>query len=243
MSPYGIQPQLSDTFFYAPPWAVGFALTSWLPVWLQALLLVVAKILSLRIIGRSWIGAGLACWFPLVAFDLVGGNFNLLVAAAIVAAIRGRPELAVVTALAKLSPILAIRPRDWKRASFAATALVLVTAPVLTLWPDWISHLIEATGLSFGASLPVPLWARAIVGGGLLLLRRPTTTALAAVLMIPAFYWGSLVVLIAPTAVLIEELRRVSLALVASGSPQRDRRDAPPPTQRSNDLPAQPESS
>jgi hypothetical protein len=219
ITPYGFRANPSDSFIYAPPWAVAFAATSWLPVSVQAAILVVAKIASLRIIGGSWTGAAIACWFPLVAFDLVGGNFNLLVAAAIVAAVRGRPELAVATALAKLSPILAIHPSDWRRAAMTLAVAVIVTIPWLGLWIDWGAHLLEATGVSLGVQIPVPLWMRAALAVLLLIGRRPWMRALAAAIALPAFYWGSLVVLLAPLAVFIRGPRRTGyVELQTAGS-------------------------
>ena len=171
---YAAQP-LTNSFWYAPPWAVVFAATSWLPPWVLHLAFVAVKVVSLRVIAGSWLGAGVAAWFPLVAFDLASGSFNLLMAAAIVAAVRGRPELAVVAAL--------------------------ITLPWLSLWPEWIGFLVAYAGSALGPQLPIPMLLRWALALGLLALRRPWTRALAATIAIPAFYWGSLVILIAPIAV------------------------------------------
>lgn len=199
---YAAQP-LTDSFWYAPPWAVVFAATSWLPTWGLHLALVAVKVLSLRVIAGSWLGAGLAAWFPLVAFDLASGSFNLLMAAAIVAAVRGRPQLALVAALAKFGPILAIDPRQWRSLVPIAVATALMTLPWLSLWPEWIGHLAGNLGSSLGPQLPVPLPVRWALAAGLMALRRPWSKALAATIAIPAFYWGSLVILIAPLALFV----------------------------------------
>jgi hypothetical protein len=199
---YYLAPNPTDSFWYAPPLAVLFATVSWLPVVLQHWLFTVLKIASLRLIAGSWVGAGIACWFPLVAFELGGGNFNLLIAAGIVLAIRGRPRLAVLGALAKLGPALAIDPRDWRKALPVALLSLAITLPWLHLWPEWIAHLVANVGFPLGPQIPIPFSVRVIAAAALLLISRAGwSRALAATLAIPAFYWGSLVILIAPLAV------------------------------------------
>lgn len=199
-------PILTDSFWYAPPVAVVFGLLSWMPVVLQHILFTVLKIASLRVIGGSWIGAGVACWFPLVAFELGGGNFNLVIAAGIVAAVQRRPDLAVLGAFAKFGPGLALDPRDWRRAAAGAGVLVAVTIPWLHLWPEWASHLLANFGAPLGPQIPISFPVRAIAGLGILVaFRTHWARALAATIAIPAFYWGSLVVLIAPVAILLRE--------------------------------------
>jgi hypothetical protein len=196
---------LTDSFWYAPPWAVALAAITWLPIPMLHLVLVAVKVASLRVIAGSWLGVGIAAWFPLVAFDLASGSFNLLVAAAIVAAVRGRPQLALIAALAKFGPILAIDPRQWRSLVLIALIALLVTLPWLSLWPEWISHLGANIGSPLGPQVPIPVpirWALALV---LLAVRRPWSRALAATIAIPAFYWGSLVILIAPVAVYVRD--------------------------------------
>ena len=202
---YAIQPTPDDTFWYAPPWAVVWAALSWLPVELLYGLLFVAKVLALRVIGGSWIGAGVACWFPLVAFDLASGNLNLVIAAAIVAAVHGRPWLAVVTAFAKLSPALAIDPRQWREVVAVAAVFAAVSLPFLDLWPAWFSHLVDGYGQPFGPQVGLPFVLRLAVAIVLVATRRGWARALGAAIAIPALYYGSLVILIAPVAVASRE--------------------------------------
>jgi hypothetical protein len=202
-------PILSDSFWYAPPIAVIFGFLSWLPIVAQHWLFTAVRILSLRVIAGSWVGAGIACWFPLVAFELGGGNFNLLIAAAIVAAIiPRRPELAVLTTLAKFGPGLAIHPRDWRRAALLLAALVAITIPWLHLWPEWANHVLSNAGTTIGLEIPIPFWVRLTAAAVVLIaFRTAWARALAATIAIPAFYWGSLVVLIAPVAIAIRQSR------------------------------------
>jgi hypothetical protein len=201
-------PVPSDSFVYAPPLAVLFATISWLPVVAQHFLFLALRIAALRVIAGSWVGAGIACWFPLVAFELGGGNFNLVIAAGIVAAIQRRPELAVIGAFAKLSPALALDPRDWRRIVLTGAIAVAITVPWLHLWPEWIGQLLLFAGLPLGPQIPIPFPVRFVAALAILVALRSTwARALAATIAIPAFYWGSLVVLIAPVAIVIRERR------------------------------------
>lgn len=194
---------VSDSFWYAPPWAVAFAAVSWLPTWVLHLILVGVKIASLRVIAGSWVGAGIAGWFPLVAYDLASGSFNLLMAAAIVSAVRGHPHLAVVAALAKLGPILSVDPHRARTVALVLLASFVVTLPWLRLWPEWVAQIVGNLGVVLGLQVPISLPVRWGIAAALLAVRRPWSRALAAAIAIPAFYWGSIVVLIAPVAVVL----------------------------------------
>ncbi len=201
---YAFQPVLTDSFLYAPPWAVIFAALSWLPVVASYLGIVVLEVAALRYLAGSWIRVGWFCWWPFVAFELPSGNFNLIVAAAIVFAIRGEPRYAVLMALAKVAPALAIRPRDWRNALLALTVACLATLPWLWLWPDWAHQIVSAlNGPTIGPQIPIGLPVRLVAAVALLFARRPWTTALAAVIATPAFYFGSLVLLLAPIAIVL----------------------------------------
>lgn len=189
------------TFQYGPPWVLLFAILSPLSLpWLH-LVSIAVGVLSLRVIGGSWIAAGILCWFPLVAFELAGGNINLVVAAGIAAAVRGDPRLATLSALAKIAPFFAIRPRDGRAAILTLSVLVVITVPWLWLWPGWLAHLLAAYGREFGPQVPIPFPVRLAVGLGLIATLRPSLVALGTVLAMPSLYWGALVLLVAPAAV------------------------------------------
>jgi hypothetical protein len=202
---YAVMANRDTTFWYAPPWAIFWAAISWIPIEALYGLLFVAKVLSLRVIGGSWIGAGIACWFPLVAFDLASGNINLVIAASIVAAVRARPRLAVAMALAKLSPALAIHPDQWRIALQTAVVCAAITILWLPLWPAWISHLIAGFGQPFGPQIGIPFLVRAAAALVLLAIGRRWSRSLAAAVAIPALYYASLVILIAPVAVVVRD--------------------------------------
>ena len=200
---YTIQANRDSTFWYAPPWAILWAALSWLPVEIFYALIFVAKVAALRVIAGSWMGAGIVCWFPLVAFDLASGNLNLVIAASIVAAVMARPQLAVFTSLAKLSPALAIDPRQWRVVVIVGLISFAVTLPWLGLWPAWVAHLVGGFGQPFGPQVGIPFVIRFPMAIVLVALRRPWSRALAAFIAIPALYYGSLVVAVAPVAVAI----------------------------------------
>ncbi len=176
LSPYYTVEPRNETFWYSPPWAVLFAMLTWLPPIVVWSAMFAANLLGLRYLGgvllpgRPRVGVGLLCWFPFMAFELFAANINLAIAAGIVAAVRGRPEVATLTAFAKLSPALAIHPRDWRRAGAVALVAVALTLPVLHLWPEWVRHLASAYGQALGPQVAVPFPFRAAVAVGLLVL-------------------------------------------------------------------------
>ena len=202
---YARQPVLTNTFFYAPPWAVIFAAVSWLPVDLWYVGIVALEVAAVRYLAGSWTRVGWFCWWPFVAFELPSGNFNLIMAASIVVAVRGEPRPAVLMALAKLAPAIAIRRRDWRKALWALVVACAITVPWLWLWPNWVEeHMIAALSWpTLGPQIPIALPVRLAVAGALVVARRPWATALAAAIATPAFYFGSLVLLLAPIAVVL----------------------------------------
>lgn len=198
LSPYVVVEPRNETFWYAPPFAVLFALVSWLPPIALWAGMFAANLLGLWYLGGSLRGVGLICWFPFLAFELFAANINICIAAGIVAAVRGRPEIAAFTAFAKLAPMLAVDPRDWRRAGAVVLVALAVTLPVVHLWPEWIRHLAAAYGQPLGPQVAIAFPIRAAFALGLLALRRPWSRAGAAVVAMPAFYWGSFVLFLAP---------------------------------------------
>jgi hypothetical protein len=203
----GVNPYQTTGLPYSPPLLLVFAGISWLPVPVAGALLCCAEVLALRYIVGSWIGVGIAAWCPLLAFELVLGNPNLVLGACIVAAVRGHGWAGVAGGLIKLSPLLAIR--EWRSAGWALLLVFVLTLPWIGLWADWVHLLLAAlpAGNVGGPIVPVPLPLRAVVALGLLLLRRPTATALACVVAIPAFHYQTLLLLVVPLAVWIRGRR------------------------------------
>jgi hypothetical protein len=211
-SPYLLRPFSTNSFWYAPPWALFFALFAWLPPAITQGVMWILDVLALRYVAGSWRGAALACWFPVMAFEFAAGTTNLIMAAAIVAAVRDDTWIAAVGALAKFAPVIAIR--DWRRLVIVLAVLGLPVLMWPSLWVDWLQQLVGAVGFPLGPQIPVPLWARLVLAGGLLVLvRRPWGRALAAVVAIPAFYWVCVVELIAPLAIWLRQLPAPALPL------------------------------
>ncbi len=190
VSPYELAAQNPlDSFWYAPPFAVAFALVSWLPTTVVWLAIVAMEIAAVRYLAGSWLGVGILGWFPLTTFELVSGNFNIILVAGIVLAIRGRPELATVMSFAKVSPILSVHPRQWKRAAVVAAVMITMTLPVAWLWVEWLRAVVGSVGTPIGPAVPVPLTVRLAIAVALLILWRPWSRALAAAIATPAFYY------------------------------------------------------
>lgn len=221
ISPYHSAPYVS-AFYYAPPWALFFGAITWLgkpAVWA---LIGLSELLALRYIAGSWLRVGYFGLCFLTGAELVSGAFNLVIAAALVAAIRGDSRFAVVAALAKLSPALAIR--EIRNAAKIVALLVILTLPVLAWWGDWVRQLMSASG-GIGAIgyYEIPWVARAVVALGILATwRSPRAGALAAAVAIPGLYAISVVLLYAAIAPLTPPLREaIQRELLQSPWPAR----------------------
>jgi hypothetical protein len=188
----------SGGFYYAPPWAVLFALVSWLPVQVTAPCIAAAEVAAMRYMAGSWTRVGYMCWLPYVAFELTSGGWNLVYAAAIASAVRGDPRAAIVMTTAKLSPILAVRDQ-WRKGIPVALVLVAVTLPVLGLWADWIRQLVDSYGKTIapGTQLLIPFIPRLAVAMVLVMTGRPWARIVGAAIATPALYPVSSVLLLA----------------------------------------------
>jgi hypothetical protein len=191
-------------FLYPPPMAVVAGALSYLPPDLFVGLLTGLEVLALRYVVGSWRNAGLACWLPFVVIELRTGNVNLLLAAAMLASLRGVRWSGVGLAfagVAKFAPVAVLvgsGPRRWAETILAGVVLLAVTLPWLHLWPAWWATVASA-GLP-GNTLPLaPRIPLALV---LLAYRRPWSVAAGAALLTPAFYEHSLVLLFPALALL-----------------------------------------
>jgi hypothetical protein len=184
-------------FLYAPPWALLLAATSWLPPGMLHLASFGGGIAALRYLGGSWRGAGILCLCPLVGFELSSGNINLILAAAIALAVNGAGAIPSGLAFAKLSPAVAIDRRGLRSFTLTSAALIALTIPWLWLWPAWVDALRDMATSPVGPQLPLPFGLRLVVGLALAATRVPSLRAAGAVIATPAFYVGSLVLLLA----------------------------------------------
>jgi hypothetical protein len=211
ISPYYATP-IGVGFYYAPPWALGLALLTWMPPVVIHLLITAAEIVALRYLTGSWRWSGLICWTIPMWREVQVGQVNVLLAAAIALAVRGDPRAAVVMSAAKISPVLAIHPRDWRPALAVALGLVLVTLPWLSLWGDWVQQLLTSYGTTIAPAnvqLTFAFPLQLAVAALLLLARRPWARAAAAIVALPTIYWPlSLLVLLALVPILRDRQSR-----------------------------------
>jgi hypothetical protein len=220
-------------FFYAPPMVVLLAAISWMPTAMLFTAVVAMDVASLRYIGGSWLRVGYLLWFVVVPFEFAGGQLNILMAAVIVAAIRrGWTGLPALLSFAKISPVLAVDPRKWRRFAVWGILLIAITLPWWWLWPEWIAQLGRGWQTPVGPQIPIPFLLRLPVGLALVATRTRLGRAAGAVIATPAFYWGSLVLLLAPAAIcfdLADERRRRTKAGNAGASGDTDTASTPPP--------------
>jgi glycosyl transferase family 87 len=186
------------SMIYAPPWAVLYAPLSFLPLEFVTAIQFIAQLLALRYVVGSWRNAGLVAWLPIVPRELVTGNVDLLMAAAIYAAVRDVRHSGAPIALfmlAKFSPVLALARsrREWRTFALATALLVAITLPWPFLWPQWAANLAASNGAPVDA---LPLLPRIPVVIALLAARRSWSIAAAAALATPAFYFHSWVLLL-----------------------------------------------
>jgi hypothetical protein len=186
------------SFIFAPPWAVIYAPVSRVPYEVVAAAEFIFQVAALRYIAGSWRNAGLIAWLPIVPRELLTGNFDLIMAAAIYATCTGVRYAGAALALftfAKFSPVLALfaQPREWSSFAAASVVLVAITLPWLFLWPEWGSNLVVSATVPLDS---IPILYRVPVVLILLALRRPWSIAAAAGLAAPAFYIHSWVLLL-----------------------------------------------
>ncbi len=190
ISPYHQVSALVLNFAYAPPWALAFGATSWLPGF--PVLVFLLELACLRYIAGSWLRVGYLGLIPITGGELAAGQFNLVIGAGLAAAMRGNSRLAVVGALAKLSPVLAIR--EWRRPLAVLLVCLAVTLPVAGWWFDWLRELQYLSALSIG--FPIPVTLRLAVGLVILAVwRSPRAGVLAAAVAVPSLTSYSVVLL------------------------------------------------
>ena len=204
-------------FLYAPPWAVVLAGLSRLPIALEWFLFDAANVAAIwYVAGGNWRRIGYLLWMPTIGSELVLGNMNLLVAAAIFAAVReGRTALPAVMTFAKFSPVVAVDPRKWRSFALWLALGFAITVPWLWLWPEWIGQMGQAFNHPVGDLVPIPFLVRLPFALALAATRTRLGRAVGATLAIPGLYFLSLGTLIASISIGLDVLdeRRVRRAL------------------------------
>jgi hypothetical protein len=194
----------ASAFYYAPPWAVLFAALSWVPDLAMQWAMMGLGLVAIRYAVGSWLWAGLVFWYPVSVMVLQAGNIEFLIAAAMVLAARGHAGPLTFTAFAKVAPILGVPRNGWREAVLVIGIAVLITLPWLELWPAWIQSLLSQPTQT-DVHLGPPWYLRLPFALALLLLRRPWARAMAVVVAMPAFWLGSLVLLIAVIRLWLDE--------------------------------------
>jgi len=197
-------------FLYPPIVAEALAPFGSLPLVVFAWGLRALEILALRSILGSWRWSGVALlMFPPLLAEIEAANVNLLVAAALVALIRGDGRWIGLASLPKFSGLAAVpyglvRDRRGTVVGLIAVA-ALVAASVLAnpgLWStylEFLAHMPPADDQFYNVGRVVPSWLRLAIAGILtvLAIRRPVVLPLAVTLASPVLWFNSLSVLIA----------------------------------------------
>ncbi len=189
-------------FFYAPPLVIVIAAISWLPTPVLFTGTLLADIVALRYMARGWLRVGYLLWYVVLPFEFAAGQINIVMAAVLVAAVRGgRTALPALFSLAKISPVLAVNPAKWRPFLAWTLLFVALTLPWWWLWPQWLEQLLRGWQSPVGPQIPIPFLVRLPVGLLLVATRTRLGRVTGAVIATPAFYWGSLVLLLAPVAI------------------------------------------
>lgn len=121
-----------DAYFYPPLFAQLWTPLALLPlpafIWVWR----AVEFLALRYIAGSWRNMGLWLLFPLTLAELAHANVTFLVAAACMAAIRGRPEGIGWAGALKFGPLV-LAPYVWLTGNRRGLMLGLVTVAVALL--------------------------------------------------------------------------------------------------------------
>jgi hypothetical protein len=200
----------AGAFSYAPPWVVLFGALAWVPDLAMHVGMFALSLLAIRYVAGSWLWSGLIFLYPVSIMVMLSGNIEFLIAAAIVLAAHGHAGPLALTALAKVSPALAIPRSGWREAAFFVGIAIIVTLPWLHLWPEWIEYLLRQPS-TIDIHIGPPWYVRLPFALALLLLRRPWASAAAVVVAMPSLWLGSLVILTAAMRLWLDG-RRQSLA-------------------------------
>jgi hypothetical protein len=189
-------------FFYAPPLVTIFAAVSWLPTPVLFACVLLADVAALRYMARSWLRVGYLLWYIVLPFEFAAGQLNIVIAAVLVAAVRGsRTALPALLTLAKISPVLAVDPAKWRSFLVWTLLFIALTLPWWWLWPQWLEQLLRGWQTPVGPQIPIPFLVRLPIGLLLVATRTRLGRVTGAAIATPAFYWGSLALLLAPMAI------------------------------------------
>jgi hypothetical protein len=189
-------------FFYSPPLVIILGVISWLPTPVLFTGIVLGNVVALRYLARGWLRVGYLLWCVVLPFEFAAGQINIIMAAVLVGAVReSRTALPALLTLAKISPVLAVNPAKWRSFLVWTLLLVALTLPWFWLWPQWFDQLLRGWQTPVGPQIPIPFLIRLPLGLLLVATRTRLGRVTGAVIATPAFYWGSLVLLLAPVSI------------------------------------------
>jgi hypothetical protein len=201
-----------EGFRYAPPLAILFAPAAALSFDAFKVAMVAVNVVALRYAVGSWRWAGIMIVNPIVLHQLYLGNVNLPIAAALYASFRASSGPLALAGLAKLSPFLVLPQLARTGRRMRPFALWLggagvLTLPALWLWPAWITALFETQAPE--GTLPFPFPPRLALALALLAVawyrRVDWLAALAAAIAVPVLWASTIVILLAPARLLLED--------------------------------------
>lgn len=211
-NPYLVEYTVKGTYVYSPPTAQLLSLFAWMGPHGLAAAIAAVSLASLLYVAGPW--ATLLLFVPDVQIELLMGNINLLVGAAVVMGFR-RPWAWTLVLLTKVTPGVALLwfgfRRQWRALAVAILPTILISLASLAvapeLWRAWL-HLLLNAGAS-GAppmSIPIPLLPRLIAAAALVVwgarTGRPQTVVVSVWLALPAL-WGQTTALLAASIPLV----------------------------------------
>lgn len=197
-------------FLYPPIAAQLVAPLSLLPLPVFGWGIRVLEILCLRYVVGSWrlAGVSMILCLPVVA-EIEAGNINLLIAAALAAAIRGDSRWLVPAAVPKFAALAALPfalARNRRALMLGASgALTLCAVSVLSapdLWRSYVTFLLHQPSVDWqwyniGRLVPLPARLLGAIACALIAIRRPAFMPVAVALSSPVLWFNSLSVLVA----------------------------------------------
>jgi Glycosyltransferase family 87 len=217
-------------FLYPPIAAQLVAPFSLLPLPVFAWGIRVLELLCLRYVVGSWrlAGVSMILCLPVVA-EIEAGNINLLIAAALAAAIRDDNRWLVLAAVPKFAALAALPfalARNRRALAFGAAGALLTCAVSLLyapdLWRAYATFLLSQPSVDdqwYNVGRVVPFPARLLFAGAcaLIAIRRPAFMPVAVALSAPVVWFNSLSVLVAIVpAMTVDPQPRPALAATAA---------------------------
>lgn len=173
--PYAITMNEHGAYLYAPVFVPLGQLLGLLPYGVFLVAWTGFLLLTLAWLGRGW--AAILFLVPFVAFEVLAGNINLLLAAALVIGLS-RPAAWAFVLLTKVTPgvclLWFVGRRDWHSITVALGVTAVLAGASVALapgvWQEWIGRLSTESARSDPgpwAAVVGPLWVRLTIAGAI----------------------------------------------------------------------------